>query len=205
MNDKEVIRDLLARERMYRVTDQMDKMEECYFPDAVVTTSWTTGTVPVGQYLHGGKVPKHDPECPMLNRSPYPIVYVNGTRAYAEVPQTTHRWTYIKGVKAILTTYMRLIYFLEKRDDQWRITDFRSIYESDALAPEIPGQEIELDLEKLAGLRHSYRYLAYVDGGVDPDLPGIDRPESVKAIYDMCEEWLGVRNQNLQTTSTVIA
>lgn len=85
---------------------------------------------------------------------------------------------------------MRLIYRVELREDEWKISDFRSIYESDTLRPEIPGTDLHLDPAELAKLRHAYRYLAYVDDDVSPDLPGIDRPDEVKKLYEELEQWL---------------
>ncbi len=190
MNSNEEICELVAKERQCRVTHNIDGMAECYYEDAMVTTSWTAGKVPVGSYLYGGKAPVNDPECPIVSRISYPVVHRNGNRAYVEVPQTTLRWVHVNGEKAVLDYYMRLIYLVEKRVDEWKITDFRSIYESDMLIPEVPGTDLHLDQEKLAGLRHPYRYLAYVDDDVSPDLPGIDRPEEVAKLYEEFEQWI---------------
>lgn len=190
MISNEEILDLIARERQSRVTHHIDELAACYFENAKVTTSWTTGCVDVKDYLFGGKAPVNDPECPIVSRIAYPIVHRNGDRAYVEAPQTTIRWVYVNGVKAVLTCYMRLIYRVENRGDGWKISYFGSIYESDTLAPEIPGTELKLDTAALAKLRHAYRYLAYVDEGVSPELPGIDRPDEVKKYYEALEIWL---------------
>lgn len=181
---------LVAKERQGRVCHRIEEMASCYYPDATVTTSWTSGSVPVKSYLYGGEAPVNDPECPIVSRIGYPVVHRNGRRAYAEVPQTTLRWVWVNGEKAILECFMRLIYCVEMREDEWRITDNRAIYESDALRPEIPGTDLHIDPADLAGLRHAYRYLAYVDRNVCPDLPGIDRPEQVQKIYEELEEWI---------------
>lgn len=190
MVSNEAICALIAKERQSRVRQRPDELAECYYPDATVTTSWTSGSVSVSAYLTGGKAPVHDPEFPIVSRIGYPIVHRNGSRAYAEVPQTTLRWVSVNGEKAVLECYMRLIYRVELREDEWKISDFRSIYESDTLRPEIPGTDLHLDPAKLAKLRHAYRYLAYVDDGVSPDLPGIDRPDEVKKLYEELEQWL---------------
>lgn len=181
---------LVARERQCRVSQRPQELADCYYSDATVTTSWTEGSVPVQAYLSGGKAPVHDPEFPIVSRIGFPVLHRNGRRAYVEVPQMTCRWVSVGGEKAVLTCYMRLIYRVEMRESEWKISDFRSIYESDTLAPEIPGTELKLDRAVLAGLRHSYRYLAYVDAGVSPNLPGIDRPQDVKALYEELERWL---------------
>lgn len=190
MIGNEEIYALVAKERQCRVSQRPEELAACYYPDAMVTTSWTSGSVPVKEYLTGGKAPVHDPEFPIVSRISFPVIHRNDRRAYVEVPQTTYRWVRVNGEKAVLTCCMRLIYCVEMRENKWKISDFRSIYESDALEPEIPGAELHLDRAALAGLRHSYRYLAYVDKGVSPDLPGIDRPEEVKKLYEELEQWL---------------
>lgn len=186
----EKICELLVKERQCRVSQRPHELGGCYYPDATVTTSWTAGSVNVKDYLFGGKAPVHDPEFPIVSRVGYPVVHRNGNRAYAEVPQNTYRWVSVNGEKAVLICFMRLIYRVEKREEEWKISDFRSIYESDMLVPEIPGADLRLDRERLASLRHSYRYLAYVDDNVSPDLPGVDRPDEVKKLYNELDQWL---------------
>lgn len=186
----EEISALIVKERQCRVTQNIEGLAECYYPDATVTTSWTEGSVNVSAYLGGGKAPVHDPECPIISRLAPPIVHRNGDRAYVEAPQTTLRWVRVNGEKAVLEYYIRLIYRVERRENEWKISDNRGIYESDALRPEIPGTDLHINPEDLAGLRHPYRYLAYVDGNVSQNLLGIDRPEEVKALYRELEEWI---------------
>ena len=177
MSEDGEIYSLIARERQSRVCHRMDTLASCYYPDATITTSWMSGNV--SQYLSGGKAPVNDPEYPIVSRIALPVVHQKGKRAYVEVPSTTLRWVSVNGEKAVLEYYMRLIYRVEKRDNDWKISDFRSIYESDTLRPEIPGTDLHLDRDILVSLRHSYRYLAYVDGkeNTSQELVGIDRPE----------------------------
>lgn len=186
----EEICELLAKERQCRVSQRPHELADCYWPDAVATTSWTAGCVPIKDYLYGGKAPVHDPEFPIVSRISYPVIHRNGDRAYAEVPQNTYRWASVNGEKAVLICFMRLIYKVENREGEWKISDFRSIYESDMLIPEIPGTDLHLDKAKLAEFRHPIRYMSYVDEGVSPELPGIDRPEVVKAMYAELDAWL---------------
>lgn len=181
---------LIAKERQCRVSQHPEELAECYWPDATAITSWTNGSVPIQQYLYGGKAPVHDPEFPIVSRISYPIVHQNGGRAYVEAPQNTYRWVSVNGEKAVLICFMRLIYRVEQREGEWKIVEFKSIYESDMLVPEIPGIDLHLNKDELAKLRHSYRYLAYVDEGVNPELPGIDRPDVVKSIYAELDAWL---------------
>jgi len=190
MSSNEEIYTLIAKERQCRIRKLLDELASCYFSDATVTTSWTSGSVSVNSYLTGGKAPADDPEYPIISRIGFPVIHKNGRRAYAEVPQTTTRWVSVNGEKAVLECFMRLIYRTELRDDVWKISDFRSIYESDTLKPEILGTDLHIDPADLAGLRHSYRYLSYVDKNISPDLPGIDRPDEVNKLYEELEQWL---------------
>lgn len=195
-DSNEEIYELIMWERQCRVTQRLDELAACYYPDATIITSWTNGSVSVEKYVYGGKAPLHDPEFPIVSRIGYPVIHRNGRRAYAEVPSMTIRWVLINGEKAVLEYYMRLIYRMEQRANAWKISDFRSIYESDALRPEIPGADLHIDPIELAGLRHSYRYLAYVDKDVSQDLPGIDRQEDVEKLYTMLESWLTEDGKN---------
>lgn len=190
VNSNDEICALIAKERQCRVSQHPEELAQCYWPDATVITSWTNGNVPVKEYLYGGKAPVHDPECPIVSRISYPIVHQEGERAYVEAPQSTYRWSWVNGEKAVLICFMRLIYRVERRNGEWKIVEFKSIYESDMLVPEIPGTDLKLDKEELSKLRHSYRYLAYVDDNVNPELPGIDRPDVVKSIYADLDAWL---------------
>lgn len=189
VNDEEIC-SLVAKERQCRIRHKLDELAACYHPDATIVTSWTGGDVSVDAYVYGGKAPVDDPEYPIVSRIGYPIVHRNGCRAYAEVPQMTMRWVSVNGEKAILECFMRLIYRLEQRDGEWKISDFRSIYESDTLRPEIPGTDLHIDPAALASLRHPYRYLAYVDEGVSQELPGIDRIADVNRLYEELDHWL---------------
>ena len=126
----------------------------------------------------------------MVSRINLPVIHINGNRAYAEVPASTLRYCYVNGVKAILEYFMRHMYKFEKRDGRWGAVDFRAIYESDRIQPEVPGQDLGIKPEDVAGFRHAYRFLSYIDKGTSQELPGIDRPEVVRAMYDAYEAWL---------------
>lgn len=183
--------ELVAKERQIGFSKGRQAIAGLYYEDATVITSWLGQRVPVQDYIARGKDPlKADPEHPSASRIGFPVVHRNGNRAYVEVPQITIRWVSVNGEKAVLICFMRLIYRVEKREEEWKISDFRSIYESDMLVPEIPGADLRLDRERLASLRHSYRYLAYVDDNVSPDLPGVDRPDEVKKLYNELDQWL---------------
>ena len=193
VSDYEAISRLVTWERQSRVRHLYDEMADCYFPDATVTTSWTKG--PASAYLNNrNRLPEASEEGVILVRYSPPIVHQNNKRAYAELPITTNRWVKVNGEEAVLTSYMRLLYCVECREGVWKITDLTTINEDDTLAPAVPGTDLHINPEDLKGLRHSYRFLAYVrikaGGKVRDDDLGIDRPEAVEKVYKELEEWI---------------
>ncbi len=191
-SDCEQISQLVLWERQARVRHLQDEMANCYFDDATVTTSWTKGSIK--NYLKGGNRAEASPQEIILSRLGSPVIHRNGKKAYVELPMTTNRWITVNGEEAVLTSYMRLIYRVEKRNGVWKISDLTTIDEDDTLQPAIPGTDLHIDPEELKGLRHSYRFLAYTrikaGGTVPGDLPGIDRPEDVARIYAEADAWL---------------
>ena len=193
ISDYEAISRLVTWERQSRVRHLYDEMANCYFPDATVTTSWTKGSA--SAYLNNrNRLPEASEEGVILVRYSPPIIHQNNKRAYAELPITTNRWVKVNDEEAVLTSYMRLIYCVECREGVWKITDLTTINEDDTLAPAIPGTDLHINPEDLKGLRHSYRFLAYVrikaGGKVRDDELGIDRPEAVGKVYQELEEWI---------------
>ncbi|MFL2028247.1 hypothetical protein [Loigolactobacillus zhaoyuanensis] len=190
MNDFEAISQVVLKERMYRGC-HVKELADCYFADATVTTSWQSG--PVSTFL--GKQPVEvDNSMPIVGRFGTPIVHQNGMRAYVELSSTTNRWQLVNGTEAILESYMRLIYRVEKRSGEWKIVNLTSIDESDKLQPAIPGQNLKIKPEDVADLRRSYRYLAYVrqnaGGTISQDLLGTDRAQDENTLYENSEKWL---------------
>ncbi len=89
---------------------------------------------------------------------------------------------------------MRLIYCVEKRNGEWKISDMSAINEADTIAPEIPGVDLHIDVKLAKSLRTSYRYLAYTrikaGGKIGQDGIGSDKPETVKPVYDRANAWI---------------
>ncbi|WP_071130725.1 hypothetical protein [Enterococcus timonensis] len=190
MNDFETISQLVLKERMFRGR-HVPEIADCYFSDATVRTSWQNG--PVNTFL--GKEPVEvDHSLPIVGRFGTPVIHQHGNRAYVELASTTSRWQLVNGVEAVLKSYMRLIYLVEKRENHWKIVNLTSIDESDQLSAAIPGEDLKINPKDVAGLRRSYRYLAYVrlnaDGKISQDLLGTDRPADEKNLYAQAETWI---------------
>lgn len=192
MSELAEISQLVVRERQCRVRRLADQLRQCFHPDATVTTSWLEGSA--AAFVSDAERKSEDNSIPPVNRIGPPIVHHTGRRAVVELPSTTTWCLSVDGIEAQLTSFMRLIYRVEQRDGSWRISDLTAINEASALAPAVPGSELHVDPEALAGLRHSYRYLAYTRGlqgeTVSPDLFGIDRPDAVNALYEEAFSWM---------------
>lgn len=191
MTDYEAINNLIVSERIYRASHRNEELAKCYADDAQIHTSWQSGGV--NSFIGKGSE-EVVAELPMVNRCGGPLIYQNGNKSFVEYPTTTTRGVYVNDVEAILTSYMRLLYRVEKRNGEWKITSMTSINESDELAPANPGQDLKINPADVKGLRISYRWLSYtrqiVGGTISQDLPGTDRPAEVKKIYDTELGWL---------------
>lgn len=196
MTDYEALTNLVLWERQSRVRHLQAELADCYWPDATVTTSWTSGSA--SDYLKAGNAGGRRAEASanemILNRSCAPIIHQNGNRAYVELPTESNHWIEVNGEEAVWSSYMQLLYCCEKRDSVWKIADMTSIFECDKLAPAIAGTDLHIDLNDLKDLRLSYRWLAYVrlraGGKVSNDLLGSDRPEDIEKLYRNAETWM---------------
>ena len=190
-SDYQAIENLIVGERLYRATNRVQQHDACFWEDASIRTSWQSGGV---QSFVGQSPVESLGVQSTVNRSPAPLIRQNGARAFVEYPSTTIRNVKIGTHDAVLTSYMRLLYKVEKRGDAWRILELVSLNEADALAPVVPGEELSIDAELALSLRPSYRWLAYsriaAGGSISDDLPGVDRPEDVERLYAEFEDWL---------------
>lgn len=191
MTDYEAINNLIVSERIYRASHRNEELAKCYADDAQIHTSWQIGGL--NSFIGKGSE-EVVAELSMVNRCGGALIYQNGNKSFVEYPTTTTRGVYVNDVEAILTSYMRLLYRVEKRNGEWKITSMTSINESDELAPANPGQDLKINPADVKGLRISYRWLSYtrqiVGGTISQDLPGTDRPAEVKKIYDTELGWL---------------
>lgn len=90
MTDYEKLSQLVLWERQARVRRLQDEPADCYWEDATVTTSWSSGSAVA--YLNRGNSGNHRSEAcddeVIINRSVAPLIHYNGgNRAYAELPK----------------------------------------------------------------------------------------------------------------------
>ena len=191
MDDVAEVGRLVLRERQSRVRGLSAELLACFHEDAMVETSWMRGNA--GAFAVGG-AQRSASSGTIINRVGAPAVQVRGQRGFAELYSTTTRWIPVNGVEAVLTSFMRLLYRTEERQGAWKISALSAINEGDTLEPAVPGTDLGVDPAAVAGLRHSYRFLAYtrsLDGtAVSQDLLGVDRPDEVNAVYASVADWL---------------
>ena len=200
MTDYEAVQNLIVSERLYRVSHRDAELAQCYAEDAKIHTSWQQG----GVSSFVGQAPKETLAAATqanVNRCNPPLIHFSKTspgRALVEYPSTTTRTVMVNGVDAVLTSYMRLIYHVEKRGNEWKITQMTSVNEYDELSPAIPGQNLKIKAKDVEGLRPSYRWLAYtrqkVGGTVSNDELGTDRPDELNKFYEQEYQWLNAKN-----------
>ncbi|MEU3294381.1 nuclear transport factor 2 family protein [Streptomyces longwoodensis] len=186
------ITQLLLRERQSRVRAVPDQLRDCYHPDATVTTSWMSSSV--DEFIADSAAGSGRNRPRIVNRLGGPVIRLAETRGTAELPSTTTHWITVNGTEAVLSSFMRLLYRVERRQGIWRISSLVAVNESDTLAPAVPGTDLRIDPRELEGLRHSYRFLAYtrlLSGGmISQDLYGTDRMPAVEALYADDARWL---------------
>jgi hypothetical protein len=191
MDDVTEVSRLVLRERQSRVRGLSAELLACFHEDATVETSWMRGSA---RAFAAGGAQRSAGSGTIVNRVGAPAVQVCGQRGFAELYSATTRWIPVNGVEAVLTSFMRLLYRAEQRQGAWKISAMSAINEGDTLEPAVPGTHLGVDPAAVAGLRHSYRFLAYtrsLDGtAVSQDLLGVDRPDEVNAVYASVAEWL---------------
>ena len=191
MDDVTEVSRLVLRERQSRVRGLSAELLACFHEDATVETSWMRGSA---RAFAAGGAQRSAGSGTIVNRVGAPAVQVCGQRGFAELYSATTRWIPVNGVEAVLTSFMRLLYRAEQRQGAWKISAMSAVNEGDTLEPAVPGTDLGVDPAALAGLRHSYRFLAYtrsLDGtAVSQDLLGVDRPDEVNAVYASAAQWL---------------
>ena len=191
--DVSAITQLILNERESRDLGRWDAMRDCYHDDAQVRVSWFRGSA--ADFIKGST----DMAGRMVNRHRLSPIHVtlSDLRAVATLSAIVEIPTRLQEIEMMLLIYGRFVYRAEQRQDLWRILSFDSIYLRDELLPAIPGHSISIDPIELRGFRSSYRLLTYVlkryGYTIGPDLPGEDRPETVRSLMNEIFNWAGLK------------
>lgn len=183
-----LVEELITFERYCRDQSLWEEMKKCFHPDSEVTISWFKGS-------GAGFIAASEK---MKNFAPHKINNVvarcQGSRAVAECITSIQMRQKIEGEWYDLCSYARLHYRLVKEDGRWLVRSFTGIYEKDTLERAYctgPAPQLDFDPQRY---RPSYAALCYFfeKSGMPfyDDLPGIDRPELVDALYKESQRWL---------------
>ncbi|MFE6721888.1 nuclear transport factor 2 family protein [Streptomyces albidoflavus] len=191
MSDIDIVTQTVLRERQGRDRGWWDQMRACYWPDSAVSLSWYQGDGPGFVAASEAMAGRGDAS---VHRLSPPVVQIDGPRAFVELPAAIEVRTEVDGVLADLTSYTRVLYRLEHRAPEWRITTLTCVYERDTLTSAVPGQSLTVDPAELAAYRPPYAFLAWhlTRRGypVSPDLLGDDQPERTAQLYADLRQWL---------------
>jgi hypothetical protein len=195
MGDTDEISQLILRERQASDRGWWHRMRTAYTPNATVWVNWFSGSAT--EFIVRSEYVAANGDHATHRLAP-PVIDIVNDRAVAEVPAAIEVRAEIGGIQADLVSSTRLLYRATRCHGRWLLGSLLAIYERDTLIPVIAGAVPTLDNAHLAALRPSYRWMAYHScaGGyaVDNDLPGDDRPDTVRAIYAETFSWLRTGN-----------
>ena len=189
VQDKWNIQQLVNYERYCRDNGYFEEMAGCYSSSSHVRTTWFDGNGKTfaRQSAHSGQGGKHK----LYNT----LVWVKENRGVAEVSaRMVSKRFKVHDVTVELNSLVRIVYWVQREGNGWRIINITVIYERDHLVVIDPDQRLSLDDIDVSQFRDSYRWLSYVlalDGQhSDQDLAGEDRPETVNRVFEATNNWL---------------
>ncbi len=189
--DREAIFDLVRLERFWRDRGEWDKLLAAYVEPSLVRVSWFSGGA--REFVEGSRR-MHERGGHSRHLILPTSLRIEGDRALAESVGQVHIRGKLEGVAYDLIAHCRFLSRLVRTKDGWRFATFEAIYDHDVIAPVNPGERLAIDAKKLEGLRPAYRFLSctLAAGGykVDQELPGDDRPDLLKPLYEAAERWL---------------
>ncbi|WP_298283575.1 nuclear transport factor 2 family protein [Novosphingobium sp.] len=183
--------DLVREERFARDHEQWERLKACYTADSRVRVTWFTGTgaafadASVAQ-VRGPSTGRHL-MFPMDAR-------IEKDRAVVESDAMIQVRMTKDEVEFDLETCCRFLSWARRTAEGWRLVTFDCIYLKDTLRTLDPEVQLPIDWQDIAKRRPSYRFLDWLLGAsgypIDQNLAGIDRPETVAALYAEAEDWL---------------
>jgi hypothetical protein len=177
--------DLVKRERLARDTGDLGTLAALYWADSVVHVTWFEGSI--GEFIEVSRDQHQRGRGRGIHLINPVWSEVEGGRAVVESQGQIHIRPRVSDIECDVVSWCRFFSRLERRDGQWRLRTFDSIYGKDRIDPVLPDAALHLDAELLTAARPSYRHLTYLNRQagytVPEDLPGDDRPDLVEAFY----------------------
>ena len=182
---------LVQQERFARDLGDWETLGNSYWSDSLVRVTWFEGTA--DEFVKVSAERKARGGGGFHTLTPVKAT-VHGDRATVESRGQILIRPRVDGVEVDVTSWCRFFSRIERRNGEWRLVTFDSIYVKDRMDPVLPGESLQLDPSILGSARRSYRYLTYLNrkGGypVSDELPGDDRPELVAQFYADAESWM---------------
>lgn len=184
------VAELVYFERYWRDRGMWAEMKTAYHPQSLVRVAWFQGTGPefveASKGIHRQGLSKH--------RLSPAIVRGRGDRGIAETDAIIETRTQLGEVAVDTAAHCRLLSRVRKDDGVWRLASLDCIYEKDTLRPVNPSRRLEIDEQRLSRGRPSYQFLCYnletLGRPVNLELPGVDRPDLIQALYAEADAWL---------------
>lgn len=187
------ITQLIVRERDSRDMGFWNRMLDCFHPDALIDISWIRGNAK--EFVEGSKDMAARGMKATHRLGPI-LVTLNEDRAVATLGGIIEIPTELEAKQFILSAYSQFLYKVERRHGEWKLGSFEAIYQRDELTPVVMGDTVRMPQELFERFRPSYRNLSWslhLKGyEVNMGLPGTDRPETVREIYERLYGWLGL-------------
>lgn len=197
LNERQQVRELVEFERYCRDYCLWDIMMELFLPDSTVRISWFEGS--------GREFVERSKKMGRAKHKIYnTVTQVSGSRAMAEILAQIQSRQILDTCEVDLLSNVKLLYRLIKSGIQWKILSIDCVYENDSLVTSVPRGSMVID-DILAGFRQSYKCLSFVLSAmgtpVNQALPGIDRPETIEALYNQRKAWLDGHEHKTQEDS----
>lgn len=189
--DRDSIFDLVRLERFWRDQCEWERLLAAYTEPSLVRVSWFEGSA--REFVEGSRK-MHERGGHSRHVILPTYLRTEGDRAVSESVGQVHIRSKLEGIEYDLIAYCRFLSRVVRTAGGWRFSTFEAIYDHDVIAPVNPSERLAIDTKKLGAMRPSYRFLAYTlaSGGyqVNSELPGDDRPELVKPLYQAADRWL---------------
>lgn len=194
--DEEAVRRLVLAERAAKDLARWDEMGASFEAGSTVRVSWFQGSGP--EFVAAARRRHEAGGATSFHEIGAVDVVVRGDRALAEASCTVH----VRGALAspdgpveVDVASRGRVHWRAQRRDRWLIAGLDMIYLRDTVAPVDPDRRIPPAAAAGAGQhRSSYRWIALLLAGkghrIDPDLPGVDRPDLVDAFLAEQRAWL---------------
>lgn len=190
--DREILFDLVRRERFARDQRRFDVMTACFHRDAYVRTSWYDGT--------GGNAYVEASRKWMSNTGNskhwvFPaFAQVRGDRATVESPAMIFNRATLDGTEIDFQVFCRFFSRAVREAGEWTLASFHVLFERDTMAPVFSSDPLPIDRALLDTMRPSYKFLTYIQRSrgiqVNQDLLGDDRPDELAAFHAGEDRWL---------------